>query len=234
MTPFFPIRRLDGYLPLEDYGLIGDGTTAALVGRDGAISWLCVPRFDSAPLFCNILDTARGGTFSIAPEHLVESRQFYEPDSGVLVTEMRSPSGLIRLTDALLFHTGADLTEDTPAGRGELLRLVQVLQGQVRVHIVVEPRGGTRAEPRSEGLHLCCALIPELDLQLSSSVPLRGLRTSCDLREGDTSPSAHHAGRSAADNPRGLGPLEPPLRLRWAAGATRAPRRSDPETARSF
>jgi GH15 family glucan-1,4-alpha-glucosidase len=185
MTPFFPIRRLDGYLPLEDYGLIGDGTTAALVGRDGAISWLCVPRFDSAPLFCNILDTARGGTFSIAPEHLVESRQFYEPDSGVLVTEMRSPSGLIRLTDALLFHTGADLTEDTPAGRGELLRLVQVLQGQVRVHIVVEPRGGTRAEPRSEGLHLCCALIPELDLQLSSSVPLRGLRTSCDLREGE-------------------------------------------------
>lgn len=129
MMPFFPVRRLDGYVPLEDYGLIGDGTTAALVGRDGAISWLCVPRFDSAPLFCNLLDTARGGAFSAAPEPLVESRQFYESDSGVLVTEMRSPLGILQLTDALLLHTGADLIEDTPAGRGELLRLVQVLQG---------------------------------------------------------------------------------------------------------
>jgi hypothetical protein len=57
---FFPLRPIDGYLPLEDYGLIGDGITAALVGRDGAVSWLCVPRFDSPPLFCRILDTTRG------------------------------------------------------------------------------------------------------------------------------------------------------------------------------
>jgi len=185
MRQSFPIRRIDGYLPLEDYGLIGDGATAALVGRDGAISWLCVPRFDSAPLFCNILDASRGGAFTVAPEDLVESRQFYESDSGVLVTEMRSPSGLIQLTDALLFHVGADLTEDTPAGRGELLRLVQVLQGQVRVRITVEPRGGAHAEPRSEGLHLRCALLPELDLQLSCSAPLNGLQTSYDLREGE-------------------------------------------------
>jgi GH15 family glucan-1,4-alpha-glucosidase len=185
MTKFFPIRRIDGYLPLEDYGLIGDGTTAALVGRDGAISWLCVPRFDSPPLFCNILDTSRGGTFTVAPEELVASRQFYASDSGVLVTEMRSPSGIIQLTDALLFHTGADLTKDTPASRGELLRLVHVLQGQVRVRIAIEPRGGERAEPRSEGLCLRCAIHPELGLQLSSSVPLRGLRTTCDLREGE-------------------------------------------------
>jgi GH15 family glucan-1,4-alpha-glucosidase len=184
-TPFFPIRRLNGYLPLEDYGLIGDGTTAALVGSDGAISWLCVPRFDSPPLFCAILDTARGGAFTVAPEELVESRQFYEPDSGVLVTEMRSPSGLIRLTDALLFHAGADLTEDTSAGRGELLRLVQVVHGPVRVRIIVEPRGGAHAEPRSEGLLLHCPSHPELELHLSSSVPLSGLRTSCELREGE-------------------------------------------------
>ena len=185
MTQFFPLRRRDGYLPLEDYGLIGDGATAALVGRDGAVSWLCVPRFDSPPLFCNLLDTARGGAFTVAPEDLVESRQFYEPDSGVLVTEMRSPSGLIQLTDALLFHAGAVLTEDTPAGRGELLRLVHVVQGQVRVRIAIEPRGGVRAEPRSEGLLLHCPGHPGLELHLSSSLPLRGLHTACELRQGE-------------------------------------------------
>ena len=101
MAAFAAVKKIDGYLPIEDHGLIGDGTTAALVGRDGAVSWICVPRFDSAPLFCRILDVKRGGAFTVAPEGLIESRQFYEGDTGVLVTEMRSPSGVIRLTDGL-------------------------------------------------------------------------------------------------------------------------------------
>jgi GH15 family glucan-1,4-alpha-glucosidase len=47
-TAFKPIKRIEGYLPIEDHGLIGDCTTAAPVGRDGVISWMCIPRFDSA------------------------------------------------------------------------------------------------------------------------------------------------------------------------------------------
>ncbi|MCS6926293.1 MAG: DUF5911 domain-containing protein, partial [Candidatus Binatia bacterium] len=185
MTRFAPLRQIDGYLPLEDYGLIGDGTTAALVGRDGTIAWLCVPRFDSLPLFCSILDAARGGAFTVAPEGLMESRQFYEPDTGVLVTELWSPSGMVQVTDALLFHSGADLCEDAPAGRGELLRLVRVLSGQVRLHLVIEPRGGAQVELRSDGLRLRWTLQPDLDLSLSSSVPLTGLRTVRDCRAGE-------------------------------------------------
>ena len=91
MTSFAPLQPIDGYLPLEDYGLIGNCATAALVGRDGAVAWMCVPRFDSPPLFCRILDVTRGGAFSLSPEDLVESRKCYEPESAVLATDMRSP-----------------------------------------------------------------------------------------------------------------------------------------------
>ncbi|MDP8925342.1 MAG: glycoside hydrolase family 15 protein [Actinomycetota bacterium] len=183
--PLSPLHPVDGYLPLEHYGLIGDGATAALVGRDGAVSWLCAPRFDSPPLFCGILDAARGGAFTVAPEDLVESRQFYEPDSGVLVTEMRGRFGLVRVTDALTLRSGANLEEDAPAARGELLRSVRVLQGRVRLRVEVEPRGGARAERRGDGLRLRSASRPDLDLQLWGTVPLEGSRTVLDLGAGD-------------------------------------------------
>jgi GH15 family glucan-1,4-alpha-glucosidase len=184
-APFRPIRRTGGYLPLEDHGLIGDGSTSALVGRDGSISWLCVPRFDSPPLFCGLLDADRGGAFTVAPEDLTESRQFYEPDTGVLVTEMQGRSGLVRVTDALTFRSGADLTEDAPAARGELLRSVEVLGGPTRLRVEVRPRGGARAEKRGGGLELRCASRPDLDLRLRTTAPIQGPDAVLDLEGGD-------------------------------------------------
>lgn len=184
MADFAPIRFRDGYLPIEDHGLIGDGTTAALVGRDGAISWLCVPRFDSDPLFCGILDRARGGAFSLAPDNLKEARQFYEPDSAVLVTEMRCTTGVIRLTDCLVLRSGADLTEDTQASRGELLRVVDVLEGNARLRVDLSPRGGAAAEPGGTGLRVRCATAADLELSLFSSASLEGLNHTLDLKAG--------------------------------------------------
>jgi alpha,alpha-trehalase len=95
--PFRPVCRRDGYRPLEDMGLIGDGTTSALVGLDGSIPWLCLPRFDSEPLFCGLLGRDTGGSFTVAPDEVHEARQRYEPDTAVLTTELRSPTGLVTI-----------------------------------------------------------------------------------------------------------------------------------------
>lgn len=182
---FAPIARIDGYLPIEDHGLIGDGMTAALVGRDGAISWMCLPRFDSRPLFCGILDSARGGAFTLSPVGIQESRQYYEVDTGVLITEMRGPAGVMKVTDALTFHSGADLAEDAVAGRSELLRMVEVLQGRVDILVSIEPWGGAVAERYAEGYRIKCNSRSGLDLFLMSSSPLPGLRSTVFLHESE-------------------------------------------------
>ena len=159
--PFRPLPRSEGYLPLEDYGLIGDGTTAALVGRDGSVAWLCLPRFDGRPLFGALLDHTRGGAFTLAPDEPCEGRQRYRPDSAVLETELRCASGTVRITDALTLRAGADLSDDAPAARGELVRSAQVLEGRVRLRYQVEPVGGAQCRALFSGVEL---IVPETEV----------------------------------------------------------------------
>ncbi|HSC28194.1 MAG TPA: glycoside hydrolase family 15 protein [Vicinamibacterales bacterium] len=214
---FSPITHHDGYLPISAHGLIGDGTTAALVGRDGSVSWLCLPRFDSPPLFCGLLDRTRGGAFRLAPEDLVESRQYYEPDTAVLVTEMRGRSCLIRLTDALTLRAGADLTEDSSAARGELLRRVTVLDGSARIRMEVAPAGPVRTEPAACGLRLVCARHPGIDLHLSATVPLDAPAATIALGPGETGFFSLRWGHP----PRRHQPVPPERRLDETARAWR-------------
>ncbi len=75
-----------GYKPIEDYGVIGDLHTVALVGKDGSIDWCCLPHFDSPSIFAGILDARKGGFFKIAPIHQAVERQMYLPDTCVLVS----------------------------------------------------------------------------------------------------------------------------------------------------
>ncbi len=185
MSDFTPLTYLDSYLPIEDYGLIGDLSSAALVGRDGSIPWLCLPHFDSPPVFCGLLDKERGGTFTVAPEGVTGSRQYYLEDSGVLVTEMQTEGGTMRVTDAMTLRSGADLAEGTPAERSELLRTVKVLSGTVNLVIHCEPRGGAEAQTRSGGLRLELFERPDLHLHLLASKPLFGLHTVLSLEEGE-------------------------------------------------
>jgi GH15 family glucan-1,4-alpha-glucosidase len=182
---FRPLHRLDGYLPIRDYGLIGDGRAAALIGRDGIITWMCIPRFDSPPVFCGILDAVGGGSFSATPEELFESRQEYLEDTGVLVTEMRTSTGLVRLTDAMLLRAGADLREDVSACRGELLRKIDVPQGRVRMRVALSPRGGCVVEPHLGGIRIRVLQQPRLTLALWTSRGFPGTEASWELGAGD-------------------------------------------------
>lgn len=182
---FRPVRRLSGYLPLEDLGLIGDGATVALVGLDGSIPWLCVPGFDVEPLFCGLLDHAKGGHFSVTAEGLLDARQQYEADTGVLKTELRTATGLVRITDALVLRSKADLTDDTPADRGELVRSVVVLAGSARIEVSVAPRGGARGHPAFSGLEVRSFSRPDIRLHLRANRPLTGLQSVHELVQGD-------------------------------------------------
>lgn len=106
------------------------------------------------------------------------------PDTGVLVTEMRSHTGTVRLTDALTLRSGIDLSEDTSAGRSELLRLVEILHGQVRLRIETLPHEGGHPEPHAGGLSILYPSRPDIDFWLFCSQPLGDLQTIHDLGEG--------------------------------------------------
>jgi GH15 family glucan-1,4-alpha-glucosidase len=89
-------------LPIEDYALIGDTRTAALVGKNGSIDWLCLPRFDSAACFAALLGDERHGRWSIAPTRDVRRvRRRYRDGTLILDTEMETEAGTVRVTDCM-------------------------------------------------------------------------------------------------------------------------------------
>ncbi len=169
---FAPLGYLEGgYLPLEDYGLIGDGASAALIGRDGSVGWLCAPRFDAPPLFCPLLDPQAGGVFRLAPVGCSEGRQFYLDDTGVLITELRGTSGAVRIADCLPLQPDCDLRPATCAGHGGLLRRVEAITGPVRLQLELAPRAESAGAPfhwRADG-H---------DVVLLADANLTGTRTT--------------------------------------------------------
>lgn len=107
--------------PIEEYGLIGDGQTAALVHQSGSIDWLCLPRFDSDACFAALLGTADNGCWKLAPVDSARTSRRYAADTLILETEFETGSGAVRLTDFM------------PIGRKHpaLIRMVRGLRGRV-------------------------------------------------------------------------------------------------------
>src|SRR5258708_32884317 len=111
-------------LPIEDYALIGDCKSAALVGRDGSIDWLCWPRFDSPACFAALLGNSENGRWLIRPRQaVVETKRSYRPGTLVLDTVFRSSHGRAVVTDFMIPGDGA-----------HLVRIVTGLRGRVQFH----------------------------------------------------------------------------------------------------
>ncbi len=129
---------MSGNRTIADYGVIGNLQTAALVARDGALDWLCLPHFDSPSLFAALLDAGKGGSFRIAPSLPFRTEQAYEPLTNVLVTRFVTASGEAELLDFMPPYTASGAT----AGRyhPELYRGVRGLQGEVTFEVACDPR----------------------------------------------------------------------------------------------
>jgi GH15 family glucan-1,4-alpha-glucosidase len=120
-------------LPIEDYALIGDTHTAALVGRDGSIDWLCVPRFDSHACFAALLGEPGHGRWLIAPAGEVRgTRRRYRERTLILETEFGTDAGAVRITDFM------------PVGqpRRQVIRIVEGVLGETAMHMELVIRFG--------------------------------------------------------------------------------------------
>jgi GH15 family glucan-1,4-alpha-glucosidase len=124
-----------GYQPIENYGIIGDLHSVALVGINGSIDWLCLPRFDSPSVFAAILDDKKGGRFKIAPtSDAVTGKQLYWPDTNVLVTRLFTPDGVAEITDYMPVGASAN-----GQGRHQLVRRIEVVRGEMAFRMECSP-----------------------------------------------------------------------------------------------
>lgn len=130
------------YQPIEDYGVIGNLKTVALVGKNGAVDFMCYPAFDSPSVFLQLLDYKNGGTFSIQPDlkHF-KSKQMYLPDTNVLLTRFLSEKGIVEVTDFMPVHTGNAGDPDF------LIRRVTGVRGTVSMQLHCMPRAHYAQNP---------------------------------------------------------------------------------------
>ncbi len=183
------------YQPIENYGIIGDLHSVALVGMDGSIDWLCLPHFDSPSVFAAILDDEKGGRFKIAPvSESVNHRQLYWPDTNVLVTRFFTPEGVAEIRD----YMPIGVSENGRERHHQVIRRVEVVRGEMNFRMECSPAFDyARVEHETEMTEGgACFRSALLSLGLATDVPLRldgkGVIAEFTLREEQTAVFALH------------------------------------------
>ena len=175
------------YQPIENYGIIGNMRTAALVGMNGSIDWYCYPHFDSPSVFGAILDHNKGGHFQVCPVgNHVRNKQFYWPSTNILVTRFLLPDGIAELEDFM----PVGLPAESP-WNGHLCRRIHCVKGAVRVLVLCRPAFGYGRESHETRLDVNGASfnVASSTLTLSTAVPLKhdghgGVTAEFVLEEG--------------------------------------------------
>ena len=158
------------YQPIENYGIIGDMHSAALVCVNGSIDWLCLPHFDSPSVFAAILDDKKGGYFKIAPTSKdVSEKQFYWPDTNVLVTRFLCPDGVGEIIDFMPIHDIGGRH-----GHHQIVRRVEVVRGQMKFRVQCFPAFNYARDKHEIEISANGALFrsPSLQLGLATRIAL--------------------------------------------------------------
>jgi GH15 family glucan-1,4-alpha-glucosidase len=177
------------YQPIENYSMIGDMYSVALVGINGSIDWLCIPHFDSPSVFAALLDDQKGGRFRISPlDDNVTYKQFYWPETNVLITRFLSPHGAAELTDFMPIGTTA------PDGRHshQLIRRLTAVRGTIEFIMECSPafdyaRAAHETKIEDGGATFESEM---LTIGLAAHTPLKadgdGVTSRFSLNEGET------------------------------------------------
>jgi GH15 family glucan-1,4-alpha-glucosidase len=158
--------------PIENYGVIGNMRSIALVSMNGSIDFLCYPNFDSPTVFAALLDHQRGGRFQIQPQlRKKRVRQLYFPDTNILLTRFLAEEGVAELTDYM--PIGADGEEPN-----EIIRTVAVVRGEIDFKMLCQPRFSYAMDSHAVTIEDQCAIFAATNeacapLALYSTVALR-------------------------------------------------------------
>jgi GH15 family glucan-1,4-alpha-glucosidase len=125
------------YLPIEEYGVIGDMRSVALVGKNGSIDWCCLPFFDSPSVFGALLDDRIGGRFLLAPVARAAVKQIYLPNTNVLVTRFFTDEGTAEVTDFM--SIGREAGGATTQSSRQIVRIAKAINGPVRFRMECRP-----------------------------------------------------------------------------------------------